>query len=154
MQTRTPQFSQFTQFTGSLARPGRLKAVLPARMVTALACALLACVVFMADARPVQAFLNPTMDISDFRFRCRFADDDSQRSSFGAAGCDFSFQARVCDRYTEALKRPYPNRTACIAACDEVKSEAFIGASAFGCRGFRRRANTICEQYCRINYGQ
>ncbi|QJT10692.1 hypothetical protein [Oceanidesulfovibrio marinus] len=116
------------------------------RIAMALCCLLLAGVLLESCAA------RETMNISDFRFRCRFAEDDELSNNDNFAGCDLQMQAQLCDQYTEVLKVEYANRDACIQGCNSVQAGSMTQTMFSSCNNFAVRTNTICEQYCRQHY--
>ncbi|TVM18770.1 hypothetical protein DPQ33_04670 [Oceanidesulfovibrio indonesiensis] len=92
------------------------------------------------------------MTISDFRFRCRFAEDQRLTYSDTIAGCDMQTQARLCDEYTTNLQTKHPNRASCIQGCRDVLARNSALTMFSSCFHFATRSRTICEQYCRQHY--
>lgn len=118
------------------------------RIAIALCCLLLAGVLLESCAS------QQPMTISDFRFRCRFAEDEGLSYNDNFAGCDLQMQAQLCDQYTDVLKVEYANRNACIQGCNNVQLGSMTQTMFSSCNMFAVRTNTICEQYCRQHYDE
>ncbi|MFW5735037.1 MAG: hypothetical protein ACOCWR_08265, partial [Oceanidesulfovibrio sp.] len=103
-----------------------------------------ACAAMLASCAPTRP-----MSISDFRFRCRFAEDDQLTYNDVIAGCDMQTQALLCDEYTANLKAEHPSRASCIQGCRDVLARNSAITMFSSCFHFGTRSRTICEQYCR-----
>ncbi|MFW5735038.1 MAG: hypothetical protein ACOCWR_08270 [Oceanidesulfovibrio sp.] len=104
---------------------------------------LIACLMLAACAKP--------MTLSDFRFRCRFAEQNGGSFS-DTSGCNFQMQENLCRDYANALAQDYLGRGECIQACRDVQQSYSLRAAPMGCLRYTQRTQTICEQYCRQNY--
>jgi hypothetical protein len=91
------------------------------------------------------------MTLSDFRFRCRFA-DSSSGSFDNLSGCNYQLQENVCREYANVLSQQYLSRDECIQGCRDVQRSFSLQATPMGCQSYLNRTRTICEQYCRQNY--
>ncbi len=91
------------------------------------------------------------MTLSDFRFRCRFADSNGG-SVDNLSSCNFQLQENICREYANVLAQKYLSRDECIKGCREVQHSFTLQATPMGCQSYIHRTRTICEQYCRQNY--
>lgn len=113
-------------------------------MRTLILAALLACLAFGLCG-------CAKMTLSDFRFRCRFADSAGGMED-DVASCNFQTQQHLCNAYANVLNQSYLNRDECIQACGNVQDEFALQTMSSGCKPFALRTKTICQQYCRQHF--
>lgn len=103
-------------------------------------------------------FAPPSMDLSDFRFRCFMFSGRTRRQSMRgvSSGCGFGGTSGVCDEFQASLEMlqqgpGLPTRPRCLATCKETRMEV-SRYNAFGCYAVVRDAWRTCTQYCRSNF--
>lgn len=99
----------------------------------------------------LSACATAKMTLSDFRFRCRFADSGGGMED-DVSSCNFQTQQHLCNAYANVLNQSYLNRDECIQACGAVQREFTLQTRTTGCQSFALRSKTICQQYCRQHF--
>ncbi|EPR43387.1 hypothetical protein dsx2_2431 [Desulfovibrio sp. X2] len=102
------------------------------------------------------------MDISDFRFQCRFASSpgtsgrgDNNDGGGGVMGCDPFVQEQICNDYSSRLEAFNGDLQQCLNLCAQMRNEvASNRVYNPTCGSVTAQVDTICSLYCRRNYEQ